>query len=234
MIDELEEYPNSTTPIKIKNKNNYCYSTNPHLLNRSIKNGNLNPFHYKEFKALNFRNWVKLNRSDYEILNDDKFLSTAKQASKIKFKYIGDQLPIDENPSFECSFLKFKKGQSHPYFKGRSQGETYISKILNKLHISYKRQYEIQYNQQTFYFDFAIIDDKQQVTYFIEYHGKQHFEKVEFFGGTSALTKQILHDNLKREYADIKKIEFIEIKKETLDKFQIILENEGIVSKAKI
>lgn len=230
LVSNLEENPKASSPIEIKDSDSYCYSTTPHRLNRSIKHGNLNPFQYTHFKAMNFKNWVKLNRPDYEILNDDDSLSTANQTSKINFKYLGDQLPIDINPSFKCSFNKFKQGQSHPYFKSRSNGETYISKILNDLQISYKHLFEIHFNNQKFYFDFAILDDKQLPLYFIEYHGKQHFEEVKHFGGATALNKQIKHDKLKKEYADLKKIKFIEIRKETLNRFQTILENEGIIS----
>lgn len=235
LISKLEEPTNANTEIMICDKNNYYYITSPHQLNQNIKNNiTLNPFKKNKVKVENIKNWMKLNKPEYEILSDDNILLESKSNTKLRFRYKGDQFPIDVNHEFECAFSKFKSGQQHRLFKERSKGEQKIRKQLEHLGINFESQYPINYKNQNFKFDFAILNDKKQPLYFIEYHGKQHFEPVNHFGGAIAFQKQIIHDKLKKEYADWKKIKLIEIKKETLDKFQTILEDEGKISKINI
>lgn len=231
LIEELIPSTNANTKIIIQDKSNYCYITTPHQLNQNIKNNiHLSPFTPNKFKAENIKNWIKLNKPEYIILNDDTTLLKSKGNSKLRFKYIGDQIPLDRDPEFECMFSKFKSGQEHPYFSERSSGERSIKKSLEDLKINFQYQYPIYYKNQNFVFDFAILNAKKEPTYFIEYHGKQHFRPVDYFGGENAFIKQQKSDSLKKDYANSIKVKFIEIKKETLNEFHTILENEGIVT----
>lgn len=224
LINTLETPTNANTKIIIKDKNNYLYETSPHLLNQNIKqNRSLDPFQQNSFKYLNIKNWIIINRPEYELLNDNFELLQVNSKSKIKLKYIGDQLPKNEYPIFECNLAKFKNGQEHPYFKRRSKGERTIRDILFKLEFNFKHQYSIQSNGQTFYFDFAILNDEEQVVCFIEYHGNQHFEQVEYFGGDNALKKQKKHDKLKKEYANSINIKLLIINQSTLGEFENII-----------
>ena len=58
-----------------------------------------------------------------------------------------------------------------------SFGEKHIAQILNKYNIKYIKEYRIQ-NYRYFY-DFYLPD----YDIYIEYHGRQHYEPLSFFGG---------------------------------------------------
>lgn len=62
----------------------------------------------------------------------------------------------------------------------RSKGEEKITKILIENNIKFKREYLIEeFTLSTGghpRFDFAILDDNNQLKYFIEYHGEQHYQ----------------------------------------------------------
>lgn len=62
----------------------------------------------------------------------------------------------------------------------RSKGEEKITKILVENNIKFKREYLIEeFTLSTGghpRFDFAILDDNNQLKYFIEYHGEQHYQ----------------------------------------------------------
>ena len=49
-------------------------------------------------------------------------------------------------------------------------------------------------------FDFAVLDEKDNIIKYIEYNGEQHYNSVEIFGGDEAFEKQKIRDNRKTEY----------------------------------
>jgi hypothetical protein len=49
-------------------------------------------------------------------------------------------------------------------------------------------------------FDFAILDDNNELDFLIEFQGIQHYEPKSKFGGISGLRKQQYNDMKKREY----------------------------------
>lgn len=71
---------------------------------------------------------------------------------------------------------------------GRSYGEAYISKLLDDSKILYKKQQSFGdlYAEDTkhpLYYDFAILNENNEVVRLIEYDGLQHFQPVNRFGG---------------------------------------------------
>lgn len=60
-------------------------------------------------------------------------------------------------------------------------------------------------------YDFAIFDDSGKISVLIECQGQQHYKPLEFFGGEEQFEIQMLHDELKREYAHDRGIQLIEI-----------------------
>jgi hypothetical protein len=74
-----------------------------------------------------------------------------------------------------------------------SFGERYISQTLDKLQIQYQREYKI--SEQPYRYDFYL----PYYDIYIEYHGKQHYELVDYFGGKRALNKCIKRDKTKIE-----------------------------------
>lgn len=79
-----------------------------------------------------------------------------------------------------------------------SNGEMCIIKFLDKVGINYEFQYKIpnQKGKGRLSFDFYIYD----YNLCIEYHGRQHYEPIEFFGGVNSFEKQKKNDNKKEKH----------------------------------
>lgn len=90
-----------------------------------------------------------------------------------------------------------------------SRGEMLLDKILNDMSIPYYSQYKIEFENNTYFLDFYIEADSKK--YCIEYHGQQHYEPVEHFGGIERFKKQIIRDYKIREYCFLNKIQLLEI-----------------------
>lgn len=90
-----------------------------------------------------------------------------------------------------------------------SKGEILISSILEDLNIVFESQYKIIINNYTCFIDFKFTYNN--VIYYIEYNGEQHYIPVEHFGGKTKFQKQILRDTNVRNYCKENNITLIEI-----------------------
>lgn len=89
---------------------------------------------------------------------------------------------------------------------GRSYGEAYISKLLNNSNILYKKQQSFgdlyaEDTKRPLYYDFAILNENNEIVRLIEYDGLQHFQPVDRFGGEEKFARCQYLDNLKNQYA---------------------------------
>lgn len=92
-----------------------------------------------------------------------------------------------------------------------SHGEKEIKKILNEFEIEYITQYEISIDKSINPSGIAKIDFYlPKFNTFIEYNGKQHYQKCCWTGRT--FEKQMERDNAVREYCKNNNIKLIEIK----------------------
>lgn len=102
------------------------------------------------------------------------------------------------------SNLKRNHTQSCGCISG-SIGEENISNLLLKHNISFAREYtfdELIGDVGTkLRFDFAIIDENQQIVRLIEYDGRQHFHSYQPWGGTDTLEDRQYRDGLKDFFA---------------------------------
>lgn len=93
-----------------------------------------------------------------------------------------------------------------------SKGELFISQFLNNNKIHFKKEYtcdDLKNNQgNKLRIDFAILDNHNNPTLFIEYNGKQHYDIQDAWYSS----KMQLHDKIKIEYAKNKNIPLIIIK----------------------
>lgn len=80
------------------------------------------------------------------------------------------------NKEFTTSSVEIQKNEIKSCGCVKSYGELIVSKILDENNIEYKKQYFVRINNEKRFFDFAILDDKQEVKYFIEFDGEQHYE----------------------------------------------------------
>ncbi len=92
--------------------------------------------------------------------------------------------------------------QAYDHYKGHgcwrcseSSGERDVALILEELGVSYIREYSFDNNR--FRYDFFLTDLNQLV----EFHGKQHYEAIEHFGGGEALKITQQRDRKKIELA---------------------------------
>jgi hypothetical protein len=83
----------------------------------------------------------------------------------------------------------------------QSSGERVIKNILEKYNIEFIPQYTFEdcVYKNKLKFDFAIIKNGK-VFCLIEYDGKQHFEPIEFFGGTESFIETLKRDKIKNNY----------------------------------
>lgn len=85
-----------------------------------------------------------------------------------------------------------------------SYGQIKIQDILQMNGLPYKEEYSFQdlvsSSGHPLRFDFAILDDDENVDFLIQFQGIQHYEPKEKFGGMSGLKKQQYYDMLKRQY----------------------------------
>lgn len=119
-----------------------------------------------------------------------------------------------------------------------SKGEFKIAKILEEENIKFKKEYVIIINNIKYRYDFAILADNNNILYFIEFDGKQHFKSNEFFGGKKQFEKTIKNDNIKNNYCLNNNIPLIRIPYTKLDNLTIndLLLKEGkfVLNESKI
>lgn len=110
---------------------------------------------------------------------------------------------------FEVDYYKFfDREQRCPVCgKGMSKGEKRIDKYLKESSIISIPQYKFKdcKDINLLRFDFAIFDDENNLSYLIEYDGKQHFEHVNFGGISDEEAKENFiitkrHDRIKNTY----------------------------------
>ena len=85
-----------------------------------------------------------------------------------------------------------------------SRGEIKIEEILQESGLNIKEEYIfsdlVSSSGRPLRFDFAILDDNNELDFLIEFQGIQHYEPKSKFGGISGLRKQQYNDMKKREY----------------------------------
>lgn len=96
-----------------------------------------------------------------------------------------------------------------------SQYEEKAIKILSNNQIKYKTQYTfedlISDSGKLLRFDFAIFNDKNELSHLIEIQGQQHFKIVPSWGGEEKYALRQKYDQMKRDYCLKNNIKLIEI-----------------------
>lgn len=83
-----------------------------------------------------------------------------------------------------------------------SRGEKEINQILIDINCIFKRQVKFIEckNKRSLPFDFGVYDLNNKLLVLIEYHGRQHYEYVERFGGIDQLKIRQKHDKIKKKF----------------------------------
>lgn len=100
----------------------------------------------------------------------------------------------------------------------RSKGEKRINEILFENNVNYQTQYWFSdlKDKKYLYFDFAVLDDAQNLKCLIEYQGIQHYYPEALHGAWK--NSPLAHDKMKRDYCQQKGIKLIEIPYTDFDK----------------
>lgn len=91
-----------------------------------------------------------------------------------------------------------RNGNTCPRCVTSSKGEREIERVLLELGVDYTR--EFSFPDQRKRYDFGVYS-KGDLKFLLEYDGIQHFEPVEYFGGTHKLVKQQISDVIKTSVA---------------------------------
>lgn len=176
----------------------YCYGTKPYTT--------------AEFKNLVY----SIVGDEYEVLSE---YITAK--SKIKFRH------NECKNVFYMSSNKFLRG-CRCSICNSSKGERRILEFLKKNNINFKRQYVFEdcRNIYPLPFDFGILDENDGLLFLIEYHGKQHYEPIEWFGGEKGFEYRERLDLIKYNYCITNNIKLLVISHKEYEHIDSILKTK--------
>lgn len=104
-----------------------------------------------------------------------------------------------------------------------SSGEIKIKRILEENKINFRYQYVIPELSKFMAFDFAIMDDNNNLIKLIEFDGEQHFYSVDIFGGEETFKIQQERDSKKNIYCKENNITLLRIPYTDYDKINIDL-----------
>ncbi|RBN42312.1 hypothetical protein DMN50_05650 [Priestia megaterium] len=94
-----------------------------------------------------------------------------------------------------------------------STGEKTIAEFLEKNNINFIRQYKFDDCKSILplRFDFAVLDNQNNLSYLIEFDGRQHFEAIDYFGGEEYFKEIKRNDSIKNNYCKMNKIKLLRI-----------------------
>lgn len=136
----------------------------------------------------------------------------------------------------KCQVCNYKWGAEPGYIVwgngcpncNNSKGEKEISNILDRMGIDYSREYRFDdcKAKRSLPFDFAVLDQNNNIKRLIEYHGIQHYEPIEYFGGEERFEERQEYDKIKKDYCQENNIPLTVIPYTEKDSIEKILKSE--------
>lgn len=193
-IVDAENYKNNRTKMKcICNKGHNFYTNLNDFMNGHgcPECGNVKRLTYTEVKK--FISFYREELISTEYINSHSLL-------EIKCK---------NNHIYTINYNNFYNGYRCPICNNNCIGENKIINFLNKLNISYEKQYTFDNCQHVnvLKFDFYI----KNLNLVIEFDGEQHFRPIEFFGGNEKFYNTIIRDAIKNQYCEDNNINILRI-----------------------
>lgn len=107
-----------------------------------------------------------------------------------------------------------------------SKGEKQIAECLDTQNLTYQREYRIDDCRSLLPlpFDFALFD-AGLLTGLIEYHGRQHFEPIPWFGGKKSFESLVVRDAIKQRYCNGHGIDLLVIPYTAYAKIEDLVQN---------
>lgn len=122
-----------------------------------------------------------------------------------------ERLRLESIPLTQGVINAVSRGVYGPQQRAKgSSGETAIAEMLDSLGISYEREksFDDLVHVGRLRFDFYLAASRLA----IEYHGKQHFEPVLYFGGESTHKLSVIRDEVKRQWCAENGVNLVEIR----------------------
>ena len=210
-----DEYKNSNSKLEIKCiKHNYIWNIK-YTKFIHAKHGCpiCNPTHKKSENEILKIIKKKCKERNYTFLN---FVNGTYKNNKSKLL-----LKCQKNHIFEIRYANFVGTLNRGCSKCRdSKNEILISNYLTNNNIKFERQktFDDCKNKRLLYFDFYLPD----YNICIEYDGKQHYEKIEYWSGEDSLDIIQYRDNIKNKFCKNNDIILFRIKY-----------NENVINKLK-
>lgn len=211
-IDKIKKYYNQSQEyefIKQIDKDNIVVRHNKcgNEFKRTIQSCMDNPESCKYCNTKKIKNLLSIKEVQQQL--DNKFFGEIQileyngQLEKNKYKCLKCGLIFEQK---QVCLLESRGCPSCDRWK--SKGEKFIANLLKEKNIFFKEQVSVKElpNQ---HFDFGIYDSFNNLIYFIEVQGEQHFEKREIF--RDSLEKIQERDERKRRYCKEKKIPLYEL-----------------------
>ncbi len=128
---------------------------------------------------------IKCSFEDKRLCTDD-FIKMSKKIHSDRYNYDFVNYTLYNTPvKIKCLYHGYFNQKPSSHLNGYgckkcsiSKGELRISKILDDNKINYKLQYtfnDLKY-KNNLYFDFAILDDYNNIKYLLEFNGEQHYK----------------------------------------------------------
>ena len=118
----------------------------------------------------------------------------------------------------------------------KSYGEKIISQILEDNNIHFRAQYSfpdcLSENNKKLFFDFALLNNNNEVIRLIEFDGEQHYKPSSFFGGEEQFISLQKRDNIKNYYAKSHNIPLIRVpyKEKNNITLELLLSNKYLIN----
>lgn len=161
-------------------------------------------YHFSRGRRCGFCAGKKINKSNYAY-NCEEMRLYAKYPEKLKYVALNSNKQMecicpDCGFEFKLRYADFSAGNRCPKHNN-SKGEKCISRFLTEKNIEHKTQYKFKEckNINPLPFDFALLK-KNTLVGLIEYHGGQHEQPVEYFGGVEQFKKTQINDKIKVDY----------------------------------
>ncbi len=223
----IGEYVNTKTKIDIlHNECGSVYHVTPQQFIRGDRCTNCRYKKVSEMKSLTLEEFKERVYSqvqdEYVVIGE---YTGANEPIKMIHKVCGQEISMTPN-----NFYHHKKRCM--YCSG-SKGELAVLEWLVANSFSFKKEYKFEdcKNKRVLPFDFAVLNNDEDVKMLIEFHGIHHYESVKGWGGRGKLERAKLTDGIKEKYCIDNGIELIVIPYWDFDKIESILE-ERLLSEA--
>lgn len=186
-----KKYINKKTPLNVMDKMGYKYR----MYIKTLETCKIT-YPFKDtnpYTIENIKTYLQINKIETQLMSET-FESTTKP---LIWKCFCGEI-------FEATFTAFKhceKTRCRRCTKVQSHGEFKVEEYLKSQNINYKKEYVFSdcKNSNSLRFDFAILNNENNVKALVEVDGRQHYEVVDF-GGGNTIAKQS-HEILKQNDA---------------------------------